>query len=404
MKTQKLATKLVKSRCLSTPEDRVKPLAKSNHRVLPLLNLSVFIASLGFASSIYMIPVFAQSFGASYLDLGIIGTVRAIPYAFLPVLVGFLANKLNRARFYLLSLAFNALSTGLLAVAGSVFDIIVIQIIGGIGFALFWPSSETLVTDVTPVNGRVKAIGRYSVAWAVGFLLGPLIGGYLLEMMGFILLFTLSAGIVVVSTIISTVTILPRYVPLPNHRGKAGMERPSLSGSYPIYAAIIPYSIIFAVVVAIFPGYANSIGVSSTEIGVLFSVFGVTRAAAFLFSERFARIGEKRALTLVAVILFGSLLIIYSTLSTWGFALALALTGLSLGIFFPLTLNAVSQRFPRERLGTAIGLYEATFGVGFAIGPVIGGALAELWTPTLPYLALSFLGLTIIPLVNLWKS
>jgi MFS family permease len=45
----------------------------------------------------YFMPVFAQTFGASYFDLGLIGTVWSLAQAITPMLAGFLADRLNRA-------------------------------------------------------------------------------------------------------------------------------------------------------------------------------------------------------------------------------------------------------------------------------------------------------------------
>lgn len=70
---------------------------KLNQTRLTHLHVSVFVASLGLGLYVYFIPVFAQTFGATFLDLGFIGSAYAVTYAITPIVIGYLADRLNRA-------------------------------------------------------------------------------------------------------------------------------------------------------------------------------------------------------------------------------------------------------------------------------------------------------------------
>jgi EmrB/QacA subfamily drug resistance transporter len=54
---------------------------------------------------------------------------------------------------------------------------------------------------------------------------------------------------------------------------------------------------------------------------------------------------------------------------------ARAVQGIGAAIVFPLTLTLISEAFPVEKRGTAIGLWGGITGLGVAIGPVVGGAV-----------------------------
>ncbi|HEV3284981.1 MAG TPA: MFS transporter [Solirubrobacteraceae bacterium] len=54
---------------------------------------------------------------------------------------------------------------------------------------------------------------------------------------------------------------------------------------------------------------------------------------------------------------------------------ARALQGIGAAIVFPLTLTLISEAFPVEKRGAAIGLWGGITGLGVAIGPVVGGAV-----------------------------
>jgi MFS family permease len=71
-------------------------------------------------------------------------------------------------------------------------------------------------------------------------------------------------------------------------------------------------------------------------------------------------------------------LIIAASTSFVGFAAALIMMGAAIGVIFPTTIGLISRHFPNDQTGVAIGSYEATFGVGFALGPLLAGLVAAL--------------------------
>ena len=56
---------------------------------------------------------------------------------------------------------------------------------------------------------------------------------------------------------------------------------------------------------------------------------------------------------------------------------ARSLQGAGAAIVFPLTLTLISEAFPAEKRGAAIGLWGGITGLGVAIGPVVGGAVVN---------------------------
>jgi EmrB/QacA subfamily drug resistance transporter len=56
---------------------------------------------------------------------------------------------------------------------------------------------------------------------------------------------------------------------------------------------------------------------------------------------------------------------------------ARAVQGAGAAIVFPLTLTLISEAFPAEKRGAAIGLWGGITGLGVALGPVVGGAIVN---------------------------
>ena len=61
---------------------------------------------------LYFIPLFAQKYGASYFQLGIIGAAGALTYVFGAIAVGHFADKINHIWLYAFALLINAIATG----------------------------------------------------------------------------------------------------------------------------------------------------------------------------------------------------------------------------------------------------------------------------------------------------
>jgi MFS transporter, DHA1 family, multidrug resistance protein len=60
----------------------------------------------------------------------------------------------------------------------------------------------------------------------------------------------------------------------------------------------------------------------------------------------------------------------------WQFAIAMLLVGLQLGNT-GVMLAAVRDATPRARLGFAVGMFGAASGIGFALGPIVGGIIVD---------------------------
>lgn len=365
--------------------------------------LSVFFASSGVAT-VYLIPAFAEELGASYLELGFIGAIRSVPYMFLPVIVGYLGDRFNRRGPYLLSLFIAGAATLMLAAASTIEGIVLIQVLLGIGFSLFWPLSEALVSESAPLSNRTGIMGLYAVAWGSGFLVGPLVGGLIADAAGFQMTF-LIAGVLVFVTAGASVAAI-RGTGKKESRATKATVQPEwrlVSELLPMLLVQIPYAIVFAFFASIFPGYAIQTGLTPFEVGGLVSGFGFARIVMFSLSGRIGRIGERKSIMFASVGLAVALSLLPLSRGFVGLLGVSCLLGIFIGIIYPQTLGFISKQSPSVNLGFSIGLYETIFGIGFAAGPLIGGFILQATSPVIACFALAIVALSIVPLVSFSK-
>lgn len=344
---------------------------------------SVFVASFGLAMYTVFIPVFAQSFGATFFDLGLIGAVGALATAIIPSLAGHMADKTNRLWVFQLSLIISVLATFFLIFCHSVFDIAALRVVGGVGLGAFWPMGEALASDLAPADRRVQEMGRYSVAMAMGLLIGPSVGGFVAQTFGYANLFIISSAVIAFSLLQSMLWVLPLYPRQNSTRSENSYGNVRLiRGILPMYLMLICYGVVWGLISSIFPGYANSIGINALLIGYLFSAFGITRIFSLATTHRYLKFGEKPMLVVAASLIFVGILILAGFPYFITFLIGMALIGGSVGVVFPITISLISHHFPDEKRGAAMGSYETAVNTGETIGPYVAGVLASLVSVT----------------------
>ncbi len=150
---------------------------------LAFIFITVLIDVLAFGLIIPVLPHLIQDFvgGSTTLAaywVGIFGTVfAAIQFVTAPV-QGALSDRYGRRPVILLSCLGLGLDFILMGVANSLPLLLIGRVISGITSASF-TTANAYVADVTEPAQRAKSFGFLGAAFGVGFILGPLLGGWL---------------------------------------------------------------------------------------------------------------------------------------------------------------------------------------------------------------------------------
>ena len=366
------------------------------NRALLLVNITGLVIGISYGLHGPILPIFAKNIvGATYSELGLIGLTNFIPYMFIPLFVGILLDRINNGYLLAIGASINSASVYLLTIAQSVPEIMGFRIMTGIAHAFFWPPCESIISNESTEKNRVKNISWFTMFFVLGFMAGPLLGTLLLDELdvSYRILFQITSFILA-TAIISALLVARKSIK--NHQQRFSFSSIKEMKKFPeVIILLIFCTSSFGIILTIYPAFLNDKGMNPTDILLLYFVFGISRVISLALAGRFAR---KTSHTLIAATVTVSIGLIISVFadSIFAFAIALVLMGFGFSIFFPLTLEIILSKTRKEISGKIIGAYETVFGIGWAIGPTIGGPITESFGGESPYWLFFFIGIGVI--------
>ena len=338
-----------------------------------------------------LLPIFAKDvIGASYTELGIIGFANFIPYIFFPLFVGIFLNKFNNGHLLSIGVIINSASVYLLSIAQSVPEIMGFRVMTGVAHAFFWPPCEAIISNVSKGKTRVRNIATFTT----GFMIGPLIGSILLDSfdMTYRVIFEIAAYVLVASLVSSL--ILSKNKPTVKHETFSLSSLKEIARFPQVILMLIYCTASFGVILSIYPAFLSDRNMTIIDIEILFFIFGVSRILTLAVAGKLAKHTSTTLIIATFAIAIGlGLSFFVDTIIE--FAISLVLLGFGFSIFFPLTLEIILSKTRPEISGTMIGAYETTFGIGWAIGPIIAGLISQFLGNETPYLVFFVLGIGI---------
>ena len=362
-----------------------------------VLYVTIFLTATGLGTASFMLPVYATSLGANYVDLGLMGAFRNVVYTLMTLTVGYLLDRFERIRIYISFMIIGVAVVALFGVMTQVALLIAWSSLLGLVSAAFWVTASTLTANISPQDRLSQSMGRYNLSWILGFVVGPTAGGFISDAYGFQALFLCLASVITVSVAVIFLRIRPA-ITLRNRSDSKGFNLAPLRGLGLAYLTLVPFTCILGIYMAIMPGYLKLVGLTPALVGLLITMTNGVRGVGFFNAERFITWGTRRSVSLASLLLFAGMLVFSFASSTLEYALPLVLYGTAAGIMTPLILDYIAKRCDKGSLGAAMGLHEGVYGVGMIIGPMAGGTIAEIWGPPLLYRLLAVLALMMLPL------
>ncbi|MDN5562600.1 MAG: DHA2 family efflux MFS transporter permease subunit [Luteococcus sp.] len=130
------------------------------------------------------IPAIMAHFGADVTQVIWVSSAYLLTYAIPLLITGRLGDRFGPKRIYLLGLVVFTLSSLWCGLSGSIGALIAARAVQGLGAAMMSPQTMAVITRMFPARRRGAPMGLWGATASVASLAGPLLGGVLVDTVG----------------------------------------------------------------------------------------------------------------------------------------------------------------------------------------------------------------------------
>jgi MFS transporter, DHA1 family, tetracycline resistance protein len=344
--------------------------------------LTCFIDILGFGIVIPVLPLYAEHFGATAVQIGaLVGIFSLAQFFFAPVW-GKVSDRVGRKPVLLLGLIGTVVGYLLMGMAHTVLMLFFARLIDGISGANIG-AAQAYLADISTSENRAKAMGLLGAAFGLGFVFGPALGGWASVTFNYAAPMFIAAGLAL-ANFFFVMFFLPesrsseaggkRTEPLFSHLFDH-VERRTYAWSLASYFLVI---VGFSMMTAIFALLLlHRFGLDALHTGYIFAGVGVLGVViqGGLIGRLVRRFGEAALALAGTVFMFAGLFALAVSPGVPWMVAATAAVGIGNSLLMP-TLSALASRSADANWqGRALGVLQSSGSLARWVGPMIAGLL-----------------------------
>ncbi len=361
--------------------------------LLPIF-LIVLVDVLGLTIILPLLPFYAQNFGASATQVGLLVSTYAVCQLIAGPILGKMSDRSGRKPLLIVSQIGTFIGFLVLASANSLWLVFVSRVIDGITAGNL-SLAQAYIADVTEPGERSKSFALIGIAFGIGFLIGPGISGFLAQY-GYAYPILVAAGLSFTSILCTTFLLpgtKPHYDAEPGPAGKRlgvfdwgtyveYFRRPGLGR---LLFQFLCFAVSFSLFISGFPLYAkgrylwDGHAYGAREVGYIFAYSGFLGIIlqGGLMGPLVKWMGERKLVWTG----FAASAVSYTLLgwtNTFGQLLAANTIGsYGSGVVRPAVTSLITQQADRRELGVVLGLTQSLTSIAQIVAPVIAGALID---------------------------
>ena len=372
------------------------------------------------------------------LVVGLLGSSYAASQFLATPVIGSLSDHFGRRPVLTVCIIGTALSVGLFGLGAALGTGLMADSGASPGLALMFAgrslhgvtggtaaTAQAVIVDVTPPAKRAQALGLVGVAIGLGFIIGPGMGSWLMDVH-----LSLPIAMAVGVALLNLLLILRFF----SETLPGSVRQPSLSlaAFNPFWNMIqtlanprvgrlsvglgLFFVVLYSCVTILVPFVTLELSWQATDVGQTFALLGVVAVAVqgVLLGPLSRWLGARRLVPMgIGLMLLGCLLVSLARPDTTALDAmakplvdsAVAMWAMGIGLLVPSLRAIISQRLDAGSQGKAMGSVQALQSLGASVGPITAGILFTYLTPRAPFLIalLTLLlvgGLTIGPLMR----
>jgi MFS family permease len=368
---------------------------QAERRALLPIFLIVLVDIMGMTIILPLLPFYAEEFGASPRQIGLLVATYAVCQLVSGPLLGQLADRMGRKPLLLVSQVGTLIGFVVLGRATSLWVVFLSRAIDGMTAGNL-SLAQAYVSDVTAKENRAKSFAIIGIAFGIGFLVGPGISGYLSQY-GHRYPIYAAQGLSALS-ILATAVLLPRARPqVSDGQDGPGGKRLALFawgryGEYfsrpelaPLLYQFFAFAFSFACFTSGFALYAerrltwHGHPFGAKHVGYVFAFagfLGIILQGGLIgrLVKRFGEVRLARAGFLAFSLGYAALAFVRRVPELLGSA---SLSAFGQGSLRPALIAQVTHNSRRDEQGLVLGITQSLMSTAQIVAPVIGGFLID---------------------------
>jgi len=253
--------------------------ASAKRSALVVAASAAFLTPFMVSAIVIALPTIGTEFGSDAVSLGWVTLAYSLAAAMFLVPVGRFADIHGRRKVFIWGVAVYAVSTILSAASWSLPMLVICRVVEGVGASMIFGTGTAILTSVYPLAERGQALGVNVAATYLGLSLGPFLGGFLTQTLGWRAIFLATLPLALLIIVLAM--------------RKLGGEWAEAQGhSFDLVGSVI-YSLALAAVILGFSRLPTAVGAALLVIGLaglaLFVAWEARQASPVLEIDLFRR-------------------------------------------------------------------------------------------------------------------
>ncbi|HKV59036.1 MAG TPA: MFS transporter [Ktedonobacteraceae bacterium] len=361
----------------------------------------VALLMTGFAVILPVFPQRLQALGLGSEMLALMEAAFGLGMFLFSTPMGTWSGRIGRKPILFISLAGFIVTNLLLAFLNVPLLFIPIRFVEGMLLSGLIPTAMSMVGDTIPLAKQGRWIGMLTTAQAVGFAVGPGVGGVLAQTLGLSSPFLLSAAIALAASLLAVFLVpetLPKHVRAEARLQKANrgtlVQKPRERRFVHLILLVAPFLVIdFGMIFTypfVFPQlpffFEKVLHYSAAQYGMLFSVYGMALAVFPLVLGRLSETLPKKPLIVTGSLLFSALVVVMLVAPVYPLLLAgAALAGLGSAFVEPAMGSIYLGATTDDTRGQVMGMRGSAISLAVMLGPLTQALVGPWITPHITF-------------------
>ena len=368
--------------------------------VMRLFLTTMILANVAGAMYVGFIPLYLKSLGAEIAEIGLFFTISQIIPLALQILGGWISDSLGRLKSIAAGSVSGVVSYIALILAPTWGWVFLGEGLNAVTRSLVGPSFGAFIAEESQEENRAKVYGLVDTFYTIVAIVGPPVGGFLVDRYGFKVMLMVAASIYTVATVIRVRMARRASHPGQEDGKKARLEfgalKVNLSAIFGLLVAggVMTWIIItdgvrdisFSLSSNLIPVYLEDVArMNAQKIGWLSSIMGIAMMLTSFPAGHLAdKRGERLAIALGFALQSVAFFIFIKAETFLVYAISYFLIGVGSSLMSPAYQSLLSKVLPQKLRGTGFGLVHSGLGLFSLPAPAIGAKLYESISPTTP--------------------